>query len=143
MAASKPTSWLSVRFHILSHLACLGTLAGGQAVSLSTTKLISRSLTPVIQLSGIRSLIGFGNLVGPLAHSVLYLRWSVTRLYLNIFRENQLFPGLISLSPLSTGHPGTFQRAKVRASTRFYSRFTLPMDRSPGFGSATCNLTPY
>ena len=26
-------------------------------------------------LTGIRSLIGFGNLVGPLAHSVLYLRW--------------------------------------------------------------------
>ena len=25
-------------------------------------------------LVGIRSLIGFGNLVGPLAHSVLYLR---------------------------------------------------------------------
>ena len=25
-------------------------------------------------LAGIRSLIGFGNLVGPLAHSVLYLR---------------------------------------------------------------------
>ncbi len=27
-------------------------------------------------LIGIRSLIGFGNLVGPLAHSVLYLRWN-------------------------------------------------------------------
>ena len=26
-------------------------------------------------LTGIRSLIGFGNLVGPLAHSVLYPRW--------------------------------------------------------------------
>ncbi len=26
-------------------------------------------------LAGIRSLVGFGNLVGPLAHSVLYLRW--------------------------------------------------------------------
>lgn len=33
---------------------------------------ITRSLTPVITVSGIRSLIGFGNLVGPLAHSVLY-----------------------------------------------------------------------
>ena len=30
MAASKPTSWLSLRFHILFHLATdLGTLAGG------------------------------------------------------------------------------------------------------------------
>jgi hypothetical protein len=27
-----------------------------------------------ILVNGIRSLIGFGNLVGPLAHSVLYLR---------------------------------------------------------------------
>ncbi len=35
---------------------------------------------------GIRSLIGFGNLVGPLALSVLYLRTSNPRLYLNIFR---------------------------------------------------------
>jgi hypothetical protein len=42
------------------------------AVSLSTMKLISHSLTPKIQESGIRSLTGFGNLVGPLAQSVLY-----------------------------------------------------------------------
>ena len=35
---------------------------------------------------GIRSLIGFGNLVGPLALSVLYLREAYPRLYLNIFR---------------------------------------------------------
>ncbi len=37
-------------------------------------------------INGIRSLIGFGNLVGPLALSVLYLRVSYPRLYLNIFR---------------------------------------------------------
>ena len=37
-------------------------------------------------IHGIRSLIGFGNLVGPLALSVLYLRESNPRLYLNIFR---------------------------------------------------------
>ncbi len=42
------------------------------AVSLSTTKLISRRVTPVNQLSGIRSLGRFGNLVRPLAHPVLY-----------------------------------------------------------------------
>jgi hypothetical protein len=28
-----------------------------------------------VELTGIRSLVGFGNLVGPLAHPVLYLRW--------------------------------------------------------------------
>ena len=43
-------------------------------VSLSTTKLISRSLTAKLTLNGIRSLIGFGKPVGPLVHSVLYLR---------------------------------------------------------------------
>ena len=47
------------------------------AVSLSTTKLISRSLTAKIKLAGIRSLIGFGKLVSPLVHSVLYLRQSI------------------------------------------------------------------
>ena len=56
------------------------------AVSLSTTKLISRSLTAKIKLAGIRSLIGFGKLVSPLVHSVLYLRQQYVTLYLNIFR---------------------------------------------------------
>ncbi len=55
-------------------------------VSLSTTKLISRSLTATLTLTGIRSLIGFGKLVGPLVHSVLYLRQQYLTLYLNIFR---------------------------------------------------------
>src|ERR687891_2045046 len=53
------------------------------------------------------------------------------------FGENQLSPGLIGLSPLSTGHPPGFQPWWVRASTKSYLRFTLPMDRSPGFGSRT------
>ncbi len=46
------------------------------AVSLSTMKLISHSLTPKDFTHGIRSLIGFGKLVGPLAQSVLYLHGS-------------------------------------------------------------------
>ena len=44
------------------------------ALPLLTTKLSPRSLTPVLLVHGIRSLIGFGNLVRPLAHSVLYHR---------------------------------------------------------------------
>jgi hypothetical protein len=44
------------------------------ALSLSTTDLLTRSLSPGLHCSGIRSLSGFGNLVGPLAQSVLYLR---------------------------------------------------------------------
>ena len=52
----------------------LETLAVGLGCSLLTTNLRTRRLTPGIQLSGILSLIEFGNLVGPLALSVLYLR---------------------------------------------------------------------
>ena len=48
------------------------------AVSLSTTKLIPRSLTATLSLTGIRSLADFGKLVGPLGHPVLYL-WQETR----------------------------------------------------------------
>ena len=51
-----------------------------------STELISRSLTPIHHLSGIRSLIGFGKRWGPLDHSVLYLRQTNMRLALKLFR---------------------------------------------------------
>src|ERR671928_919511 len=51
------------------------------------------------------------------------------------FGENQLSRSLIGLSPLTTGHPPTFQRWWVRPSTRSYPRFSLPMARSLRFGS--------
>ncbi len=44
-------------------------------VSLLATELIPRSLTPGLWSNGIRSLTEFGKLVGPLAQSVLYLRY--------------------------------------------------------------------
>jgi hypothetical protein len=47
------------------------------------------------------------------------------------FGENQLSPGLISLSPLPTSHPNGFQPVPVRASTECYPSFTLLMGRSP------------
>ena len=55
------------------------------------------------------------------------------------FGEYELFPSLIGLSPLPTGHPNTFQRISVRASTVCYYSFTLPMGRSHGFASTTTN----
>ena len=55
------------------------------------------------------------------------------------FGEYELFPSLIGLSPLPTGHPKTFQRQPVRASTVCYYSFTLPMGRSHGFASTTTN----
>ena len=47
---------------------------------------------------------------------------------------------MISLSLLSTGHRLNFQLECVRPSTQSYPRFSLPMDRSPGFGSAACDF---
>ena len=35
-----------------------------------------------------------------------------------------------------------FNRRLVRSSMRLYSHFNLAMDRSPGFGSTSCNLSP-
>src|SRR5256885_8592614 len=57
------------------------------------------------------------------------------------FGENQLSPSLLGLSPLSTGHPPSFQPWWVRPSTKSYLRFSLPMDRSLGFGSTACDYT--
>jgi hypothetical protein len=55
------------------------------------------------------------------------------------FGENQLSRSLIGLSPLTTGHPPGFQPWWVRASTRSYPRFNLPMARSLRFGSWACD----
>ena len=79
-----------------------------------------------------------------LAHPVLYLRHTPTAgSPSSDFGENQLSPGSFGISPLPTGHPSPLQRTPVRASTRFYPRFTLPMGRSPGFGSTACDLSPF
>ena len=56
-------------------------------------KLISHGLTPKHQLHGIRSLISFGRLCGPLGYSVLYLRKSNLRLALKLFRGEPAISG--------------------------------------------------
>ena len=53
----------------------LGTLAGGLGCFPFDHGAYPPQSDCRTTLTGIRSLIGFGNLVGPLAHSVLYLRW--------------------------------------------------------------------
>ena len=63
------------------------------ALTLSTTDLSTRCLTPAVRLDGILSLIEFGNLAGPLALSALYLRQTAARLYLNIFRGEPAITG--------------------------------------------------
>ena len=48
-------------------------------VSLFTTDVSTRRVSPVLALAGIRSLYGVGNPVGPLAQTVLYLRQSTRK----------------------------------------------------------------
>jgi len=51
--------------------------------------------------------------------------------------ENQLSRSLIDLSSLTTAHPNTLLRIRVRPSIRFYPNFSLAMVRSPRFGFLT------
>jgi hypothetical protein len=78
----------------------------------------------------------------PSRHSALPPRTTPQGTTSIAFEENQLSPGLISLSLLSTTHPLLFQQKWVRASRTCYRPFTLVMDRSPGFGSNNADLTP-
>ncbi len=56
-------------------------------LSLLFMKLIPHELTAMHYNTGIRSLIGVGKLVGPLAHSVLYPRYTNMTLPLKAFRR--------------------------------------------------------
>jgi hypothetical protein len=58
------------------------------------------------------------------------------------FGENQLAPGSIGISPLTTAHPPIFQHRSVRTSTWCYPSFILAMVRSPGFGSINTDYRP-
>ena len=51
------------------------------------------------------------------------------------FGEYELSPSLISLSPLPSTHPKTFQRSPVRPSMSHYGHFSLVKGRSLGFAS--------
>ena len=52
--------------------------------------------------------------------------------YLRVRLEFLRYPQLI---------PAFFNRRLVRSSMRLYSHFNLAMDRSPGFGSTSCNFS--
>ena len=71
---------------------------------------------------------------------VLYPPWTYSLRSTSIdFAENQLFPSLISLSPLGTSHPCILQHTWVRSSKMCYHIFNLLMPRSLGFGSHCIN----
>jgi hypothetical protein len=113
-------------------------------VSLFTTDVITRRVSPVITLGVFGVCIGSVSLYDPITETVLYPPKLLTQGATSIaFEENQLSPGLISLSLRSTTHPLPLQREWVRASSTCYRTFTLVMDRSPGFGSTGTDLTPY
>jgi hypothetical protein len=77
-------------------------------------------------------LIGFGNLVGSLSHSVLYLQGVLPQHSPSSdFGENQLSRGLISLSLLLSSHLRIFQHSRVRSFTWCYPGFNLLKSRSP------------
>ena len=132
MAASKPTSSLSKQPHILSTERYLGTLAAGLAcLPLAREAYPSRTDSRVTPCA-IRSLIGFGNLVGSLSHSVLYLHGVLPQHSPSSdFGENQLSRGLISLSLLLSSHLRIFQHPRVRSFTECYLSFNLLKSRSP------------
>ena len=107
-----------------------------RVVPLSDADLSTRALTP-----GKRSR-AFGvwlDLIGGEAlasNQSLYLTRAMTRgCPERHFGEYELSPSLISLSPLPTGHPKTFQRLAVRSSIPCYRDFNLPKGRSLGFAS--------
>ena len=77
-------------------------------------------------------MIGFGNLVGSLSHSVLYLHGVLPQHSPSSdFGENQLSRGLISLSLLLSSHLRIFQHPRVRSFTECYLSFNLLKSRSP------------
>lgn len=79
----------------------------------------------------------------PHRNSALPPRYSRYRCASTHFGENQLAPGSIGISPLTTPHPPIFQHRSVRTSTWCYPSFILDMVRSPGFGSINTDYSPF
>ncbi len=141
MAASKPTSQLSQQKHFLRYTQRpLRGLSGGSGFfpsrrrTLSLADCLPRSMRQVfgVWLGLVHRLGARAHPVAlPPAHTALSAERAPRGSTSIDFGENQLSPGLIGLSPLPTGHPSGFQPTPVRASTRCYPSFTLPMGRSP------------
>lgn len=95
VAASKPTSSLSKQLHILYTQSYLGALTGGLGCfPLDNESYLTLSDCLGNGIQGIRSLVGFGSLVGPLSHSALYLTWSTDQtLALKLFRKEPAITG--------------------------------------------------
>ena len=120
----------------------LGTLADGLGCfPFDNETYLTLSDCPV-KMHGIRSLIWFGKLDAPYpiqcSTSVIHHRTLALKLFrgepaISVFDWN--------FSPTHTSSE-PFSQTPVRASTKFYLRFTLDMGRSHGFGSTACNFRP-
>src|SRR6516165_1977759 len=112
VAASKPTSRLSSQSHFLYHLASSwGPWSAVWVLSLSSTKLIPRALTPGVHHRGIRSWVSAGRREAPRPNSVaLPPRGNGPRLALKPFRRE-------------------------RAISRFDETLTPPHGSSPSFST--------
>ncbi len=112
------------------------------AVSLLTMKLIPHRLTGCVSTWYSEFVSIWYRSRSPHRNSALPPGYNHNRCASTHFGENQLAPGSIGISPLTTPHPPIFQHRSVRTSTWCYPSFILDMVRSPGFGSITCDQTP-
>ena len=112
------------------------------AVSLSTMKLIPHCLTGNV-FSGYSEFVSIWyRFPSPHRNSALPPKYNHYRCASTHFGENQLAPGSIGISPLTTAHPPIFQHRSVRTSTWYHPSFILAMVRSPGFGSINTDKRP-
>ena len=110
------------------------------AVSLSTMELIPHCLTGNV-FNGYSEFVSIWyRSRSPHRNSALPPAYNRYRCASTHFGENQLAPGSIGISPLTTPHPLIFQHQSVRTSTWCYPSFILDMVRSPGFGSINSDL---
>ncbi len=92
-------------------------------------------LTAALWPNGIRSLIRKTRFLPVLSFQCSTPVGNTRRQPKSCFGENQLLRNSISFSLLTTSHPMVLYGQPVRASTTYYSRFTLLMASSSRFGS--------
>ena len=112
------------------------------AVSLLTMKLIPHRLTGCVSTWYSEFVSIWYRSRSPHRNSALPPSYNHNRCASTHFGENQLAPGSIGISPLTTPHPPIFQHRSVRTSTWCYPSFILDMVRSPGFGSINSDARP-
>ena len=103
-------------------------------------ELLPHSLTAALWPTGIRSLIRVTRFLPIYSFQCSTPSGNTRRQPKSCFGENQLLRNSISFSLLTTSHPMVLYGQPVRASTKFYLRFTLLMASSSRFGSYPCPI---